>query len=194
MSNNASITSQVTSQIAVTGTSTKNNRGVIRRAGNLNNTVRWTAQTIGEPLKNFSQRVFQTTQVGAALSGGTFYYRAGHLIRRVTSTINGTSNTKLLSGGSDFGRMRAVNRAEGTRFSFLSGWSWSVGADGNVVYTATVGAGAQFGGLWKISANADATAGSDDDVANPTRLIPGELVYKAMKNAPVTADYTAKNA
>lgn len=191
MSNNASVTSQVTSQIAVTSSSTRNNRGIVRHGGNAAASGKLVNKLPGEVINDFTQRVFSSTQVGKALSSGTLAYRVGGVIRRVTTSLSGVANTKLLSGGSDFGRMRSIHKLEATRFSFLSGRSWSVDSDGRVVYTHTTTAGGANGGWWSISGNADGTS-STDDAATPTRSIPGELVYKSMKNAPVTANYTAK--
>lgn len=191
MSNNASTVSQVTSQIPVTATSTVNDRGVVRHAGNAASSGNLTNKTPGEVVRDFTTRVIANTQVSKALTAGTLAYRAGHLIRRVTASISGVANTVLRSGCSDYGDMRSIHKLEATRFSFLSGRSWSVSADGDVRYTDTVGAGGANGGWWSISGNADGTS-STDDAATPTRAIPGELVYKSMKNAPVTADYTKK--
>lgn len=108
-----------------------------------------------------------------------------YIIKKVTATIGGSSNTKFRSGGSDYGIRRAIHQRESVR----------------TTRTAQAIVNNQwhpYSGVWTT----DPTAANDistwetngtDDVANPTSSKPGELVYHYGSGAqPVQDDYDAR--
>lgn len=165
---------------AVTSTSTKNDRGVIRRGGNIAST-RFTAKNVLGESDYVSSGVKLTTNSGLAksVSAGTFAVLAvrKYIIRKVTTTLAGVANTVLQSGASDFGNRRAIHKTESARTTFLSALSWTADNDGMPTYAFT-----------KSQKN---TAFGNDNAASPTLAVPGELVY-IVGNTPVLDDYAAK--
>lgn len=163
---------------AVTTTSTRNNRGVIRRGGNVGGTL-FVAKSLGDTLIRLNAPV-EGQGVEKALSAGTFLSTVKSIVRRVTATLAGVSNTALVSGGSDHGQRRAIHSIESLKVSFLHSWSWTSDSEGNLTYSATVNTtNANFG---------------NDHAARPTYAIPGELTYKGPAPNPVNADYSAKTS
>lgn len=107
------------------------------------------------------------------LGSGTFAYQVAgkYCIRRVSDTINGTANTTLVSGCSDWGIRRPIHSATTRRSVKVTGWNV------NWQRTGTTETNDSFGA---------------DHAATPTRAVPGELVYMETGATPTQDDYQAK--
>ncbi len=142
---------------------------------------------------NFS--AFSNGGVITAKGSGTFAYdnaKNDFIGMRMTSVINGIANTALLSGGSAKGQFRgSIHGLE----SYRTLPKYTTNADGSHASTSSAG-GSETN--YVDSAGNGSTA-SNDSAANPTRAIPGELVYTGTSKArsgslavPTQADYAAK--
>jgi hypothetical protein len=168
----------------------KNNGGTLRYGGAAN-----TAN--GSPITNIpalSEFGYNTGKNGAIvpgpsttagtdkpLSGGTFAYKMQsgvYMVRRIATTVNGSANTSIYSGASDYGR-NSIHRSEKDRRTKLGGISWVIATGDNhptFSYTRT-----------------DAlTTFSQDEAARPTRAIPGEFVFRDGSPTPSQKDYPAR--
>jgi hypothetical protein len=174
-----------TDNTAITGTSTNLLSGAVVHAGATNQ--------IGTNLSPYkrssvhgSQIVEALSQNEKCLSAGTFAYQAAgvYIMRTVTTTISGTANTLLRSGGSYHSGRRPIHKRESVR----------------TIRTATAiraNYWNEFSGSW----DTDPTAANDmslfetngaDEVAAPTQTKPGELVYRTGAPTPTQADYPAQ--
>jgi hypothetical protein len=190
-------TYQIDGSTAVTGTSTRNNRGVIRYAGAIAGT-KFVADTLGEPLYgggvNDSTSAAPSARVAVKLfSAGNFAKMLAekYIIRRVTTEMAGsTGRTKLLSGGSDMGFRRSIHKIHtvstvktasairANKFNRYTG-DWDTGEP-------PVVSSDHFANI------AGTITATNDDAATPSRTTPGELVYRTGKPDPVQADYEEK--
>jgi hypothetical protein len=103
------------------------------------------------------------------------------LIRHVASKVNNVSNTVLLFGSDRAGR-RAINPLVKTHRYHITSIDYKTGI-------ATKGGNA---GDVSNYVKMDGTTAASDDAANPTRAIPGELVYMYGALTPKQDDYKAK--
>ena len=138
------------------------------------------------------------------LTGGTFAYSAAgkYVIARVSDTLSGAANTKLLFMGA--GQRRAIPRFQGDYGAKLltafrnNQFSWNHTLDSGAKITnmrtnwlnaggtaaASVDSlsslnnagGAQANGMWDPVSGA--VSANSDSAANPTRAVPGEFVMK----------------
>tara|TARA_Y100001938_G_scaffold150868_1_gene243981 strand:+ start:6853 stop:7473 length:621 start_codon:yes stop_codon:yes gene_type:complete len=142
---------------------------------------------------NFS--AFSNGGVITAKGSGTFAYenaKNDFIGMRMTSVINGISNTSLLSGGTGKGRYRgSIHGLE----SYRTLPKYTTNADGS--YASTSSAGGSDTSY--IDSAGNGSTASSDSAANPTRAIPGELVYTGHSKArsgslavPTQTDYAAK--
>ena len=120
---------------------------------------------------NFS--AFSNGGVITAKGSGTFAYdnaKNDFIGLRMTSVINGISNTTLLSGGTGKGRFRgSIHGLE----SYRTLPKYTFNADGS--YASATSAGGSDTSY--IDSAGNGSTASSDSAANPTRAIPGELVY-----------------
>lgn len=164
--------------MAIHGT-LKTNSGVIKMAGTVasglfvNSALGQTAYVGNSGLKP------GMSNLHAALSGGTFaVMTAGaYIMKKVTTTIGGLSNTSQRSGGADEGQRHAVHYAESFKTTFLSGLSWAATPEGMPDYTFT-------------TTTSTVNVGTDG-AARATMAAPGELVY-SLGTTPVQDDYAAR--
>jgi hypothetical protein len=144
---------------------------------------------LGSSLTVYGSTVVDGTETDAALVGGVFAYNNKRPVaKRVTSTLAAVSNTSLISGAADPARRRSIARMEAVRTT-LTSTAYRAGKYN--VYTGKFEAGypqvsvddamVVAGGVYK------------DQAANPTRQVPGELVYRTGAKVPVMADYKQKN-
>jgi len=196
---------------AVTSGSSKNNGSTIVNAGNIpvtNKTVNNAGfgTIIGVASGGTPKVVQQTGTSGnfsapglggriTAKGSGMFAYenKAGKFIGiRLSDSINNVDNTSLLSGGSAKGQYKgSIHALE----SYHTLPKYTTNADGSHASTTSAG-GASTN--YVDSAGNGSTA-SNDSAANPTRAIPGELVYTGSAKAgsgslavPTQDDYKAK--
>ena len=130
-----------------------------------------------------------------AKGSGTFAFegKAGKFIAlRLTESINNVDNTTLLSGGSAKGQFRgSIHGLE----SYRTLPKFTTNADGShASTTSTGGADTEY-----IDPAGNGSTASNDSAANPTRAIPGELVYTGTSKArsgalavPTQDDYKPK--
>lgn len=134
--------------------------------------------------------------VTGVLNGGTFN-GGDKVIVRYTTDLAGVSNTALLFGASDSANESksinqvAVVQSKLYKTSVRNGkWNVKTGAFSPAVSVVN-------SGVWDITRNGDtsatvATSGTDN-AANPSRLVPGELVYMHGALAdPTTDEYQPK--
>ena len=124
----------------------------------------------------------QTTGAGGAFA---FNMVGGAVIgKRMSTTINGESNTTLLSGGVGKGaHMRsAIHYLETTRALGVNTWNYVTGA---ISKGGTAGNAAAY---------VDPVGGGNaaDSAARPTKAIPGELILHHGGSTPLQDDYNAK--
>jgi len=138
---------------------------------------------------------FSNGGVITAKGSGTFAYdgKAGKFIGiRLTESINNVDNSTLLSGGSAKGQFRgSIHALE----SYRTLPKYTTNADGSYASTSSAG-GSETN---YIDSAGNGSTASNDSAANPTRAIPGELVYTGASKArsgslavPTQADYAAK--
>ena len=104
------------------------------------------------------------------------------LIRHVASKVNNSSNTVLYSGASDKAGRRAINHlAKNHRYHITS-----------INYVTGIATKHGSAGAVKNFVQMDGSPAATDDAANPSRAIPGELVYMYGALTPKQDDYKAK--
>jgi len=165
---------------AITANPQKNDGSTIVKAGavastdlNINN------RTL---LQNTSGTVEYGSKVVAAgaspASSGNFNKgnTAGvYIAKKLSTTINGTANTVLLSGASDFGGARSVNSLTTTRRLDPDSWDY---------VTGRLTKGNNAGDLVSF--------GADHTVLYSTNDVPGELTYRTGAPLPVNDNYKPK--
>ena len=200
---------------AVTSGTSKNNGSTIVNAGNVPTTTKTIndagfGQVIGDGEGRYKgnpgNRRQRTPSAGnfsapsnggviTAKGSGTFAYdnaKGDFIAIRLTTLINGIANTTLQSGGRGKGRFTGSIHGLETYFTLPK---YTTNADGSYASTSSAGGTATN---YVDSAGNGSTA-SFDSAANPTRAIPGELVYTGTSTArsgslavPTQADYAAK--
>ena len=184
----------------ISGSTTRNNGATVLGGGNIDtstNTVS-SAPSLKSFLDNHSHvvgsRVLASTGtkwkpgITSSKSGGSMAYQPTKedpqfLIRHVASKVNNSSNTVLYSGASDKAGRRAINhlaknhRYHITSINYVTGIATKGGSAGNVFNYVQAG---------------DGSTAATDDAANPSRAIPGELVYMYGALTPKQDDYKAK--
>jgi hypothetical protein len=183
----------MSTQAAVSGNTTKNNGGTIKKAGNANTTTGpiTVSRTLMQDAKATPYGAQVALSSGSAGSSGNlgtasaltnFAYKmvAGrYIMKKNTSYVNGSANTLLTSCASDVGRRRSIHKLETTRVygsGYLTSWDYETGA---ITKGANKGQVASFG---------------NDHAARPTSAIPGELTYKTGAKLPVQDDYKPTTA
>jgi hypothetical protein len=172
---------------AISGNPQKNNGCTIVKAGEVANAdLAVNARTLRD---NVSGEVSYGSKVVLAVSPtssgnlGTFKgltngtFNKGntpgvYIAKKLATTINGTANNVLLSGGSDFGGARSVNSLTTTRRLDEDSWNAVTGA---VTKGANAGDSVDFG--------------TDHAVLYSTNDVPGELTYKTGAPLPVNDNY-----
>lgn len=128
-----------------TAGSTVNNRGVIKKAGNLRDTTKWSAGTLVYNWSPIGVIVYLSDDSIIAKVAGLYTSRnvsfkanssgsfatmtkGAYIMRRVTTALAGVSNTTLRSGSSDYAIRRSIHRvqASGIRTSFMRGITFLV--------------------------------------------------------------------
>ena len=118
-------------------------------------------------------------------AAGTWDYQVAgsYIVRRMATTINGTADTTLQSGGSDFRRhsihVRSNQIGAKTGTAIRAGY-WrpnGVGKYGLATAQRTNWSTAPAAASANYANNVGALSATSDDAARPTRAIPGELVY-----------------
>jgi len=173
----------------VKGSGAVNNRGVATRTGSsasgkLSNVTvsRYNAGVFGST-------VIDNSWVDKALSAGTFLSNTQRPIGiRVTSTLAGVANTLLRSGADTPAFFRSIHKREVYRTQLyttaIRAGAW------NMVTAKWTSGMAGISGAGYVSGITDSY--SSDVAANPSRSVPGRLVFKGGAINPVTKNYAAK--
>ena len=169
-----------------------NDQGVLRYAGNISETAKFSTYTIGEGNPVYTIVSGYGGAVGAN-SGGIFNSGLQVIVRAQTQ-IAGLSNTSLLGGDSNSANdantplqldvLRTYYYKTAIRANYWNEFSgtWETAVPDNA-----------SSGAWNISAGVDNAgtmrASGVDNAANPTSTEPGELVFRDGSANPVQTGY-----
>jgi len=185
------------STTTISGSTTRNNGATVLNGGNIDSTNAVTnSDTLMDVLHKagaYAGRVLASTGtkwkpgITTSKGSGALAYQPGagdpqFLIRTVASKVNNVSNTVLQSGASDKAGRRAINPIVKTHDYNITSINYVTG-----IATKHGSAGAV-----KNFVQSDGSTAASDDAANPTRAIPGELVYMYGALTPKQDDYKAK--
>jgi|TARA_B100000029_G_scaffold454121_1_gene480408 hypothetical protein len=177
----------------ISGSTTRNNGATVLNGGDVDttntvtNAVALRSNLDGSPAA-YGTKVIAITGVQTSKGSGAIAYQpeAGDpqfLIRGYSTKVNNVSNTVLQSGGSEKAGRRAINALAKTHRYHITSINYVTGQ-------ATKGGSA--GDVSNFVQTGDGSTAASDDAANPTRAIPGELVYMHGALTPKQDDYKAK--
>jgi hypothetical protein len=160
-----------------TGGSTRNNRGVAVNAGSPNGKL--VKVGLGREQVPTGSKVVDRETTDPAVSAGVFAYSTQKPIgARLPVVIGGSSSNVLLGLATVPGQIQSIHKIEARR----------------VVRKATAmraGNFNMFTGKFTVNPTSTTDNFGSDVAANPTRAVPGKLVYRLGQGA-VKADYKAK--
>jgi len=172
-----------------------NDLGTIRAGGNISDTDRFVADAVNLGRSTNITVPSGSPYIDSPLAAGAF--NAGdQVIVRVTNDLAGVSNNYLLGGASNSANAgSSIHQVQRVSTYFYKtavrtgGWNEYSGVFDPAVTVSDSGA-------WDISLTGDvsaavATSGTDN-AANPTQLVPGELVYRDGSPEPVQDEYKEK--
>ncbi len=173
-----------------------NDVGTIRGAGNVASTrFIKDALTLGR-----SEVITIVSGVNGVVAvngtGGRKFNKGDQVIRRVTNDIASASNTVLLTGGSNSANrpfsIKQVSNVSSHQYKSAvrtGGWNEYSGVFDPAVSVVT-------SGIWSQATDTDVSSviksSGVDNAANPTKSIPGELVYRNGGALPKQDDYKSK--
>ena len=180
-----------------TAGSTRNNGGTILRAGNVASQL-WDNLNIGLQYALTGPIVYNTSALAGnrktndtALSSGNFAtMTAGrYIIRRVTTTLAGQSNTILRSPAASFGNRKSIHRALAWRTKFMyKVLSQKVTSSQDELTDGTARPEQSYTYYYSLNnvvgeqnsaATNPASLGADvDAAATPSIAVPGQLIYR----------------
>ena len=172
---------------AVSSNRVSNRGGTVLNAGTdfeLNPVLTNRLQSSRNDLGVFGSSVVQTSTVTTSTSSGDFAVVGDVLAQRIGST---NTNDALINGAADPSNRRSIARMEAVRTTL---WSTAFRADKFSLYTGKFVSG--YPQVSNDSAMVVSGGVYQDHAANPTRNVPGELVFKTGARAPIMADYKAK--
>lgn len=174
----------------VTANSTNNNGGSVLNGGDTSvlNSIDLGYSDVGV----FGSSVVDNDDADKALSAGTFSYSNQRPVaKRVTEQLSGVNNDYLQSGASDPSNARSIHQVEVIRTRRLT---TAIRANKWNEYTGEFEAGypvVAVDEFYDISTDST-SVNPTDNAANPSRQVPGELVYKTGAPVPVQDDYKEK--
>ena len=159
----------------------RNNNGMIRANGAVLSNVVDSTPTVDASVGVVGSVVVDGDAADKALSGGTFAYNNTKPISAlVTSELAGLSNDAIKSPGNDGAVIRGINKFETNEDSLLT-----TAIRENKYNRVT--------GEWESGYPSGVTVSfSQDDAANPTASVPGELTYMTGAKTPFNDDYASK--
>lgn len=172
-------TLQVYNNSSVTSSSTKNVGGVALNIGSGSHLL--TNRVLGSNNDGvFGSTVVDSSSVDKALANGVLAYNHSRpLSKRATTSLSTVSNSVLLSGAAQPQQVRGIHKLEVLRTRRLTTairtGKWNI-------YTGT------------FSENPAVTIDTlaIDNAANPSRVVPGRLVYRTGAKLPVQDVYKSK--
>jgi len=177
----------------VTSSSTDNNGGTIKANGRSSGT--FSASDVTQTKTGiFGSTVIDNDDADKALSTGTFAFNNNKLVgKKVTSSLSGVNNTVLLSGAGNPGGIRSIHKIESIKTRKLT---TAIRENKLNQFTGEFDVGfpeVVDDVFYKIDSNGIVIDNEPiDDAANPTREVPGELVYRTGAKQPVTDEYKSK--
>ena len=181
----------------ISGSTTRNNGATVLNGGNVDSTNAVTnSDTLMDVLHKagaYGGKVLASTGtkfkpgVTTSKGSGTLAYQPAasdpqFLLRGYSTKVNNVSNTILQSGSSDKAGRRAINPIVKTHDYNIT----------SIDYVTGIATKHGSAGAVKNYVKMDGTTAATDDAANPTRAIPGELVYMYGALTPKQDDYKAK--
>jgi len=144
-----------------------------------------------------------TSVVAAAKTAGYFanMTASSYIMKGVTTTIAGVSNTFLRSGAAYMSGRRSINKIETVRTwqiaTAIRAGNWNIvtgkfSSALNATEDAYTPSANNVFGAWDQQAGDGATSGTLDDAARPSRATPGELVFHHGSGQPFVTDYSAR--
>lgn len=117
------------------------------------------------------------------VSDGTYAKTAtgSYVAKKLTTTLAGVANTALYSGAADFGGRKSQHTIKNIRTAYLKVLTWTGSKDGLPTYSKTVNV-----------RNPQQNDYGNDEGANTTRAIPGELQFMYGAITPQMSDYPAR--
>ena len=176
--------SQIAAVNGVVGT--RNNGGVAVNTGSSSILSSVKLGLLDAPV---SSVVINGTDTDPALSGGVFAYNNQKPIaKRLTTTLATTSNSVLLSGALVPSQIRSVNKIQSV---ITNKFTTAIRAGYFNIYNCKF-VNTNTGGAYTVPSATDTFA--TDNAANPTRDVPGSLVYTIGSKEPVSANYSKKTS
>lgn len=185
----------MTTTVAKVGLPVKNNGGTVLNGGNVVDTtvVALDLSNNASTTKNGSKVLVIANYTGKAISGGLFANKmttgqyiikglTGQSIAGVALSGLGNLNTASERSGYDINRWSQYERLHITSWNYVTGAATLGGNAGDAAYFAAVDG-------TTVNATNKKTI---DQGANPSRAIPGELVYMTTGVLPTQADYESK--
>ena len=104
-----------------------------------------------------------------------------YTVMKLSTTLAGVANTVLYTGAADFGGRKSQHTIKNIRTTFLKILTWTGGNDGLPTYSKTI-----------VTRTPQQNDYGNDEGANTSRALPGELQYMYGSNSPELANYPAK--
>lgn len=165
---------------AVTGTSTRNNRGTAKNVGTVSS-VLVNSVLGGVNVGVFASTVIDGTDTNKAISGGTIAHNhVKPITAKITTELGGVSSDALLTTANVPGQLRSINKRESYR---SPGTATAIRAGYFSLYT----------GKFTTAPTAVTETPGTDNAASPTRSVPGAMRFKTGAPVAVAKNYPAKN-
>lgn len=151
--------------------------------------------TQGGPTGILSNAPGYPTTNFASMTAGSY------VMKTVTTTLAGVSNTFLRSGAGYMSGRRSIHKLETVRTwqiakALVAGnWNITTGAFSSAINVTEDAYTPSANNAWSAfdqQAGLGATSGTLDDAARPTAAIPGELVFHGGSGQPSLANYSAR--
>jgi hypothetical protein len=186
-------TKQIDGISDVTSTSTDNNSGTIKANGSVGGTFE-TSPTTTEKTGVFGSTVVDNDDADKALSIGSFAFNNERPIaKKTTTSLAGVPENFLQSGACVPGLIKSIHKTESVRTRKLT---TAIRENKWNEFSGEFDAGypqVSLDTFYNIAAD-DTSTLPIDDAANPTRLNPGELVYKDGSPNPINNTYKPKTS
>jgi hypothetical protein len=167
---------------SVTAVSTDNNGGTIKANGTVSGTFAASSLTQVDT-GVFASTVVDNNDADKALSTGTFAFNNNSPVaKKLTGSLSGVNNDFLLSGASDPNNIQSIHKIESVRTRRLTS---AIRQNKWNEYSGEFDSGFPVVAVDNFGA---------DDAANPTRSVPGELVYRTGSPNVVQDNYKKKTS
>ncbi len=167
----------------LSGTTNDNNGGVIKKGGNVANVDLFASTPVvyENEREVMGSVVLDNSWANKAVNDGTFAHNTQRPIaKKVTITLGGVANTVLRSGAARPELVKSINKLETLR---TRRFTTAIRENKYNRYTGQFDAGYPV-----VAVDSLAT----DNAANPSRTLPGQLVFKTGAKVPVSSDYKPK--